>query len=215
MTRAARAPCPIVAAASAPAPAPLAPVDPMTVTLPDDLAALRARAAADPDVPPFVRRLLDEGARLEHIRLDAYGRWWHEGQPIDHPRVRTLFDRSLHRTAAGTWVLIVPPYTYPVLVDDVGRFVTQLRDTDSGWQLELSTGEAEPLDASTWRTDGDAWLGVRLQCGDEARLVGAAHQKALAAVDIDDDGWFVALDGPDGDVARIAMRDAARPGRES
>lgn len=180
------------------------------------LDALRAQAAADPALPPFVRKLLAEGAPLEAIRLDGYGRWWHEGHPIDHPRVRALFHRSLARTEAGTWVLRVPPYTYPVLVDDVGHFVVRLiRDAD-GWSTLSSTGQREPLDPTTWMTDGDAWLGVRIHGGrDPARLVGAAHQTALDAIDADEDGWFVALDGDDGDVARIGPRTPDREGRES
>lgn len=154
----------------------------------DDLQRLRDSAIADPDVPSVVRDMLRAGARLDELRLSAFGQWLYNGVPVEHPRVRALFSRSLTRTSAGTWVLSVPPYTYPVIVDDAPQFVFRIR----GAQPEglMGTDEWHVLDLNTLETDGDAYLGVRVD-GAPARLVGPAYQDLLDHVDQGADGWFV------------------------
>lgn len=172
-------------------------------TAPDELAALRDAAMNDPDVPENVRGFLRGGAKLDALRLDAFGEWTFNGSPVAHPRVRKLFSRSLSRTAAGTWVLSIPPYTYPVLVDGVGRFVHRLRgDRPEG---ELGSGEWVPLNLGTLETDGGAYLGVAVD-GQPARLVGAAYRALSDGIDHDDQGWLVEWNGRR---YRVATRESA------
>ena len=80
------------------------------------LTAVRRAALQDPDLPSGLRRALESGAALEDIALDDRGRWWHEGVRIEHKRLSTLFHRGLEQTNSGTWLIALPPYSYPVHV---------------------------------------------------------------------------------------------------
>lgn len=157
-----------------------------------ELDALRAAAVDDPDVPEAVRGFLAGGAKLDALRLDDRGRWTYNGTPVQHPRVAALFARSLHQTTKGTWVLRVPPYTYPVLVEGVGQFIDRVRS-------DLSEGHTTgdrwvELNLATLETDGEEYLGVRID-GRAARLIGPAYQSVAAEVEADDDGWALCWNG--------------------
>ncbi len=106
----------------------------------------------DPTLPEVVRRFLAAGARLESIRLDASGVWWHEGGRVENPRVAALFSRSVNRTPGGTWVLEIAPFTYPIEVEDTPLFVEKIasdRDDpghpDERLTLTLSDATTEAL----------------------------------------------------------------------
>lgn len=160
------------------------------MNLPERLHHLRHSAAEDPDVPERVRAFLLTGAPLEEIRLDTRGRWHHEGEPFRNARLARLFHRSLQRTPAGTWVLHVAPYTYPVLVDGVGRFITQLV-LDDPLQATLACGRTVPLPRDSLITDGDRFVGALLPGGDPARCVDRAWHVVMDALDTDADGWLL------------------------
>lgn len=179
----------------------------------EELAALREAAMQDPEVPEPVRRFLGAGARLDSLRLDERGVWSFNGAPVEHPRVRALFARSIARTGAGTWVLRVPPYTYPILVERTGRFVDRLRVPDAGSDGEpvagrLSSGEWTTLDLDTLRTDGHDFVGVQVE-GMEARLIDAAYRELAEALGQDERGWYVTLGGRVHRIACDADADAS------
>jgi hypothetical protein len=163
----------------------------------DPLDALRAAALVDPEIPEDVRGFLRSGARLERLSLDRLGRWSFQGGAVEHSRVLALFNRSLHRTAAGTWVLRVPPFTYPVLVEGVGRFIRRLGSDSEGW-FGTTTGDVRvPLRGAELITDGERFLGARVN--DELhRFIESAHQDVLSMVELDPDGrWRASTpDGP-------------------
>lgn len=89
---------------------------------------LREQVIRDEGIPEMVRKFLSQGAPLEDIRLDAYGRWFHEGEPFINKKLAQLFHRSLQRTDQGTWFLHIAPYTYPVTVELGDRFIDRLQD---------------------------------------------------------------------------------------
>ncbi len=164
----------------------------------DGLNRLRRQVIADTDVPVALREALAAGAALEEIRLDAAGRWWHQGERFSHPRLIALFSRSLVCTARGTWLVQVEPYSYPVAVDDVGFFVTGARPDGDGWLLRLSDGSEERLDPATLRSDGDTWLGCLVHAGhDEARIVDGAWIGLAEAIDDGDEGGWRLRRGAD------------------
>lgn len=176
----------------------------------DALDALRNAAIDDPEVPEMVRGFLSKGATLDALQLGEFGRWTYNGAAVEHPRVLALFSRSLQRTEAGTWLLNIPPYTYPVLVEGTGWFIDRLRGTapegappaPSGvWGRTLG-GEWVPIDWSTLETDGNDYLGIRTERG-RARLINAAYADLADALDADDDGWLVRWNGAS---HRIALR---------
>jgi hypothetical protein len=157
----------------------------------DPLEDLRAAALADPEIPEAVRSFLGSGARLDRLALDALGRWSFQGGPVEHPRVVALFSRSVHRTSAGTWVLRVPPFTYPILVEGTGWFIRRLVVDEGEWfgmttgALRVALGDAELV------TDGRQFLGARI--ADKIhRFIEAAHQDLLSTVGVDDAGRWCA-----------------------
>lgn len=166
------------------------------------LEALRAAASDDADVPETVRRFLAAGAPLEEIRLDARGRWWHEGEPFENRRLMALFHRSLQRTGQGTWILSIPPYTYPVLVDETGHFVDRVEASAEGILLRLLDGTRRPADTGRFYTDGGERILVHLEEGAWARVVGDAYRALLEDLDEEAGEWWTRV-GPH----RIALRD--------
>lgn len=103
----------------------------------------------DETLPEVVKEFLRRGATLESIRLDATGRWTHEGLAFENDRIVQLFNRSVGRTPGGTWVLEVGPFTYPIEVEDCGFFVERVDLAASPPELTLSDGTRESLDART------------------------------------------------------------------
>lgn len=138
----------------------------------------------DPSLPEVVRRFLASGAKVEEIRLDAEGRWWHEGEPFVNERLARLFSRSVGRTEGGTWVLTIGQYTYPCVVEDVGFFVERLRVEGEGgdervW-LVLSDEREELLDPATLRYRADDRLVCAVKGGRfEAKLARGPHHSLL------------------------------------
>jgi hypothetical protein len=111
-----------------------------------------AAVLADATLPEPVRKALLSGMPLERITLDAEGRWWHEGDPIDNPRIVELFNRSIERTTGGTYVLHIAPFTYPIEVKDTAYFVRRVDLMGDGARLLLSDGSEEPLDVASLRS---------------------------------------------------------------
>ncbi len=99
----------------------------------------------DTTLPEVVQRYLQAGHHLEHIRLDSHGRWWHNHTPITHPRLCALFSRSISQTPGGTWVLQIPPFTYPIHVDATPLFVTDFLTEHNTLYALLSDATREPL----------------------------------------------------------------------
>jgi hypothetical protein len=160
-----------------------------------------ARILGDPDLPAPVRRALEGGATLERIELDAEGEWRHAGEPFTNPNLIALFHRSIvrtgTRTTGGTYLLSIPPFSYPILVADTPRFVRHARLGEDRVTLVLSDGSEEPLDASTLAYVKDRGLYCRV--GTErwpARFLRPAYY-ALAEQIAEEGGAFY-LDLPSG-----------------
>lgn len=141
-----------------------------------------AQLLADTSLPEPVRRFLQSGATLESIYLDAEGRWFHQGEPFVNEALALLFTRSLVRTAGGTWMLSIPPFSYPVQVLDTPRFVRSVRlepaapgsDKQQVWLL-LSDDTEEALQPQTLRYVEDRGLYCQLHSGLCARLLRPAY----------------------------------------
>lgn len=103
----------------------------------------------DETLPEVVKGFLRRGYQLEDIFLDARGRWHHQGEAFENEKIIALFSRSVGRTDGGTWVLEVPPYTYPIRVEDTGFFVEQIDLSASPARVYLSDETREDFDLST------------------------------------------------------------------
>ncbi|MEZ4462841.1 MAG: DUF1285 domain-containing protein [bacterium] len=128
----------------------------------------------DETLPDVVKNYLRAGHRLERIALDRFGRWTHEGLDFENPRVIDLFSRSVQRTEGGTWVLVIPPFTYPIEVERTGYFVTAV-DAVEG-TIALSDGTSEVLDLDTLAYEGEGSLYCDVKGGRfEARFLRHAY----------------------------------------
>lgn len=117
------------------------------------------------DHPEFFRFPAPEGrSRESTIRLDGEGRFFHDGQPVEHMKLA----QALHTWIArhpddGRWILTNGyDWTYFV-VDDVPFFVRSVRDEGGEAILTLSDGTEEPLDPSTVHANerGELYLTVK------------------------------------------------------
>lgn len=157
-----------------------------------------ARILGDPSLPAPVRRALEGGATLERIELDAEGEWRHAGELFQNPNLIGLFHRSIGRTAGGTYVLSIPPFTYPILVADTPRFVRHVRiergPGTGGVTLLLSDGSEEVLDPSTLAYVQDRGLYCRV--GAErwlARFLRPAYYAIAELLNEGGDGYYLEL----------------------
>lgn len=166
---------------------------PITRTL-MNLNELRQQALHDPDIPAGLRRALEAGFSLESIHLDARGRWWHQGEPFINQRLIGLFHRSLHHTAGGTWLLTIPPFSYPVTVEGVGRFIHRIERQGDTSVMHTRDGCEWPFDPHALTTDGLDGLFTLIN-GERARFVDDAWKALSPHIDLVDDMWVLNWQG--------------------
>ena len=132
------------------------------------------------------------------------GHWTHEGHPIQHRKIREVFDRSVRflpdEGDAGKYVVQIDRHRGEIEVEEAGFFVNEF-DAQAG-RVRLSDGTSEPLDASSLRSsslDGALLCTVKRDLvpqGLPARFHHAAQSDLLLAVE----------ETPDGVVLRMAGR---------
>ncbi len=161
----------------------------------------------DETLPETVKGFLRKGYTLENITLHEQGHWTHEGLFFENQKVIDLFSRSVARTAGGTWVLDIPPFTYPIEVEDVGFFVTHASVTGDAPSVTVTDGYTYPLDPSSIRYAGGGRLYCAIRDGDfEARFLRSVYH-GLADHMREQDGRIVLAVGGE-DVALSDMDDA-------
>jgi uncharacterized protein len=115
-------------------------------------------------IPPQVKRWHtreDSG-----IRLDRALRWWHDDEPIEHPRIVELFNASLELDEAGRFVLRIGKDWCVVQVEDAAYEVRTVDVTEGGRvALRLSDRTAELLEPSSLGLGADAVLTCRVKAG--------------------------------------------------
>ena len=106
-----------------------------------------------PEIPDYIQKLIDEGGQIEEIRIDAEGRWFHNGEPFKNKKIISFFNKSIDKTKDGTYILSYSGYVYPVIVEDAPLFVTGFRLVKNGEGecilIALNSGETEKLDLNT------------------------------------------------------------------
>jgi uncharacterized protein len=115
-----------------------------------------------------------EKLRQSGIRLDAEGRFWHEGQEVTHHGLRAAFFRWLDRNPDGRYVLRLDENRFVYLdVDDAPYLVRSLRWEGDRALAVLSDGTEEALELPTVRLrEGVAYATVKGRF--DARLSTAA-----------------------------------------
>ncbi|MBT2188777.1 DUF1285 domain-containing protein [Sphingobium nicotianae] len=87
------------------------------------------------------------------MRIDAEGRWYHEGRPILRPALVSLFARLLRREADGRHVLVTPVEMLDIDVDDAPLIAIEMGSEGMGEARALrfrigATGLWEMADAA-------------------------------------------------------------------
>ena len=114
--------------------------------------------------PPFGKRWHtreDSG-----IRLDATLRWWHDDEPIQHPKIIELFNTSLVLDEAGRYQLRIGQDWCYVQVEGAAYEVRTVDVTpDERVSVRLSDRTAEALEPGTLAVDAEGVLTCRVKGG--------------------------------------------------
>jgi uncharacterized protein len=117
------------------------------------------------DHPEFFRFPAPEGrSRESTIRLDGEGRFHHEENPVEHPKLAAAMHSWIARHPDDGRYILTNGYDWTYfIVDDVPYFVRSIRDEGGDAILVLSDGTEEPLDPATLRpgSRGDLYLKVK------------------------------------------------------
>ena len=163
----------------------------------------RDAVLADASLPAAIRAALSAGAQLERIELDAEGQWRHEGTPFVHPHLIELFHRSIVRTRGGTYLIEIPPYSYPITVRDTPRYVRHIRIDPAAQPCQIllivSDGSEQPLDPSTLSYVPDRGLYCRVDTtkGERfpARFLRPAYYSLSEHIMDEADSYFLQTSG--------------------
>ena len=102
------------------------------------------------DAPPF------PFSRETDIRIDAEGRFWHEGTPVTHERLaRALASWIDVDPESGRYILKNALQWCFIRVDDAPIVVRSAAASEGAFELSLSDGTTETLDPGTLVLRGD------------------------------------------------------------
>ena len=113
------------------------------------------------DHPEFFRFPAPEGrSRESTLRLDATGRFWHEGERVAHAGLSAALHTWISRHPDDGRYILTNGYDWTYFtVDDAPYFVRAVRVEEGRLVLVLSDGSEEPWDPRTTRIgsagDGD------------------------------------------------------------
>ncbi|MCP3101945.1 DUF1285 domain-containing protein [Myxococcus sp. K15C18031901] len=100
------------------------------------------------------------------IRLDAALRWWHDDEPILHPKIIELFNASLVLDDTGRFQLRIGNDWCFVQVEDAAYEVRTVDvASDERVSIRLSDRTAEALDLTTLQVAADGVLACRVKQG--------------------------------------------------
>jgi hypothetical protein len=120
------------------------------------------------DHPEFFRFPAPEGrSRESTIRLDREGRFWHEGNPVEHAKLAQAMHGWVSRHPDDGRYILTNGYDWTYFtVEDAPYFVRSARVGRDAVVLQLSDGTEEAWDpASTRIGEGDA-LYARVKASD-------------------------------------------------
>jgi hypothetical protein len=114
--------------------------------------------------PPFGKRWHtreDSG-----IRLDKNLRWWHDDEPIEHPKIIELFNTSLVLDEDGRYQLRIGQDWCFIQVEDAAYEVRTVDVTpDERVSIRLSDRTAEALDPDSLALGSDGVFSCRVKRG--------------------------------------------------
>jgi hypothetical protein len=117
------------------------------------------------DHPEFFRLPAPAGTSREStLVLDHEGRFWHEGAPVDHPRLAEALHSWISRHPDDGRYILTNGYDWTYFtVEDAPFFVRSLRAADGRVWLVLSDGTEEPWDPRSTRTGAGGALYAKVK----------------------------------------------------
>jgi hypothetical protein len=125
------------------------------------------------------------------IRLDAEGRFWHDGEPIANANVSRAFHRGLERADDGRWLVRFGWDWAYIQLDDAPYQVLGLAHAPERITLRLDDETEEALLPSTLRASGEGVLYAQVKAGAAEARFSRAAQGQLADVLDERDGRLV------------------------
>lgn len=109
------------------------------------------------DHPEFFRSSAPDGrSRESTIRVDRYGHWFHDDEPVEHARMLAALPTWIARHPDdGRWILSNGYDWCYVTVDATGYFVIELDVCGDVAKVRLSDGTEEALDLRSLSIDDD------------------------------------------------------------
>jgi uncharacterized protein len=148
--------------------------------------------------------------RRSGIRIDREGRFWHEGQQVQHQGLRQALLRWLDRLPPpdGRYILRLDAERFAYLeVEDTPLVATSLRWQGERALLGLSDGSEEPLDPDGLTVDPAGTLRCRVRDGRlEARLATSAAAALAERIEATARGPMLRLTQP------VLIPQVRRPG---
>jgi len=99
------------------------------------------------------------------LRIDRQLKWWHDGEPVEHPKIVAAFERGLRVDDDGRVRVEFGPDWAFVEVEDCAFRVTAVDESGERLSVRLSDLTAEWLDAETLELDEDGALTVKVKGG--------------------------------------------------
>lgn len=98
------------------------------------------------------------------IRLDREGRWWHDDEPIEHPKIIEAFNVGLQPGDDGRFKLVFGNDWCFVTIEDAAYRVVAVDPTEDGaLSIRLTDRSAERLDPATLEVDAEGVLACRVK----------------------------------------------------
>jgi hypothetical protein len=129
------------------------------------------------DHPEFFRFPAPEGrSRESSIVLSKEGRFFHDGEPVEHAGMHQAFAAWLRRHPDDGRYILSNGYDWTYLtVEGPARFVRAVRAVDGSPQLVLLDGLEVRLEPHALRVDAQGKLRVELPGGEPASFTAAAQ----------------------------------------
>lgn len=133
------------------------------------------------------------------LRLDRELRWWHDDDPVEHPKIIEAFNRGLTPTEDGKFLLRFGSDWCFVEVEDAAYEVRGWDFENDGVRIHLSDATSEMLDGATVSLDADGIVTCRVKGGRaRARFSRSAQAQLGDGLSLEDARWV--LRAPDGTV---------------
>ena len=118
----------------------------------------------------------------------------HQGERFQNDKLSSCFIRSIQRTDGGTYLIVIPPYSYPFVVADAPRQVRHIRQDDARVWLVLSDEQEQILDPSTLSYVPDRGLYCQVDAPGvqrwPARFLRPAYYALLSHIDQQGEDYF-------------------------